>query len=337
MVWQAGTVSARPDPFADTFVAMAAARAVIAATRLGVFSALSERPATPRELAIRLDLDPTGIEALLAALAALGYLDGEPDGTHRLGEVAARQLVADSPESIATFVGDYNPFAWEMLGDLEEALRGRAHPSSHHRPSGHPFWEAYIRGLFELSRDEHAENAALVPVSEAQTLLDVAGGHGAFAMAMCRRHPGLRATVLDLPASAAVGRRIVAEEGLADRIGFRDGDALTAELGQGLDVVSGFNFLHHLPPGDARAFVERAHAALRPGGWLVVGETERAAPGAPATVNGALSGLVYFASSGTRNYTADEVRGWLAAAGFGHVDVHRNARSPWRLLHVART
>src|SRR5207244_112950 len=108
------------DPFADTFVAMAAARAVIAATRLGVFAALGETPATPRELAARLDLDPTGTEALLAALAALGYLDADPDGTHRLGEVAARQLVPDSPESIATFVGEYDAFAWEMLGGLEE-------------------------------------------------------------------------------------------------------------------------------------------------------------------------------------------------------------------------
>jgi 2-polyprenyl-3-methyl-5-hydroxy-6-metoxy-1,4-benzoquinol methylase len=330
-------VSARPDPFADTFVAMAAARAVIAATRLGVFAALAERPATPEGLAAALDLDVTGTEALLTALAALGYLEAEPDGTHRPGEAAARQLVPGSRESIATFVGDYDAFAWEMLGGLEEALSADTRPRSHERPPRDPFWDAYVRGLYELSRAEHADNAALVGLEEVDTLLDVAGGHGGFAMAMCRRHPRLRATVLDLPASAAVGRRIVAEEGLAERIEFREGDALTAQLGKGLDVVSVFNFLHHLPADQARGFVGRARAALGPGGCLVVGETERTPPGAPATVNGALSGLVYFASSGTRNYTADEVRGWLREAGFASVDVHRNQRSPWRLLYVART
>src|SRR5919197_2681233 len=151
LAWQAYAVSARPDPFADTFVAMAAARAVIAATRLGVFAALAERPATPEGLAAALDLDVTGTEALLTALAALGYLEAEPDGTHRPGEAAARQLVPDSRESIATFVGDYDVFAWEMLGGLEEALSARARPRSHERPPGDPFWEAYVRGLYELS------------------------------------------------------------------------------------------------------------------------------------------------------------------------------------------
>jgi len=155
-------------------------------------------------------------------------------------------------------------------------------------------------------------------------------------MAMCRRHAGLLATVLDLPASAAVGRRIVAEEGLADRVEFREGDALSESLGEGLDVVSAFNLLHHLPADVAGGFVARGRGALRAGGRLVVGETERTPPGAPATVNGALSGLVYFASSGTRNYTPDEVRGWVLDAGFADVRVHRNERSPWRLLYVAR-
>ena len=65
----------------------------------------------------------------------------------------------------------------------------------------------YIRGLFEISRPEHDANAALVPVDSPHRLVDVAGGHGAFSMAMCRRHPGLEATVIDLPPSAAVGRR----------------------------------------------------------------------------------------------------------------------------------
>ena len=77
-------------------------------------------------------------------------------------------------------------------------------------------------------------NAALVPVDDPSRLVDVAGGHGAFAMAMCRRHPGLEATVIDLlPPSAAVGRRIVAEEGCADRVSFREGDVFELGLGTG--------------------------------------------------------------------------------------------------------
>jgi SAM-dependent methyltransferase len=329
--------AAQPDPFADTFVAMAAARAVIAATRLGLFEALAAAPATAGDLAAREGLDPVGTEALLVALGALGYVEVDRGGVHRPGEAAARQLVAGGGESIASFVGGYNRHAWDMLGRLEDLLQGGARPPKHEPPPGDPFWEPYIRGLFELSRTEHAENAALVPVEDPVELLDVAGGHGGFAMAMCERHPRLRATVLDLPASVRVGRAIVEEQGLAGQVEFREGDAVASDLGSGIDVISAFNLLHHLPPEAVRELLARARNALQPGGWLVIGETERPAPGERATVNGAVSAVVYYASSGTRNYTRAELIGFLDEAGFAEVRAHRNQRSPWRLLCLART
>src|SRR5947208_1347796 len=94
---------------------------------------------------------------------------------------------------------------WRPLG---RSSRPRGSAESHSRPTDDPFWEPYIRGLFELSRGEHDANARLVPVAEPRELLDVAGGHAGFAMAMCRRFPQLQATVLDLPSSVRVGRRI---------------------------------------------------------------------------------------------------------------------------------
>lgn len=326
--------SRTPDPFADTFVAIAAARAVITATRLGVVAVLAEEPATADAVAGELGLDPTGTEALLTALATIGYLDEDADGTYRPTPAGTR-LLPGASGSVAHFAGDYNAYAWEMLGGLDELLLGERKAASHQRSPGDPFWESYIRGLFELTRDEHDEQALLLPLSEPRELLDVAGGHAGFAMAMCRRHGSLRATVLDLPASVAVGRRIVAEEGFSQRISFREGDALEGELGEDLDVISIFNLLHHLPPPGVGALLARARLALRAGGYLVVGETERTEPGQPASLNGAMSGLVYFVSSGTRNYTRRELSGWLTRAGFRDVEVHRSAASPWRLLYLA--
>jgi SAM-dependent methyltransferase len=323
-----------PDPFGDTLIAMTAARAVISATRLGVAAALAEEPATAAELASRLDLSLPGTEALLTALATLGYLDADEAGVHRPTD-AGMKLVPGAAGSLAHFVGAYNSEAWEMLGRLDHVLRGEIGAESHGRPPGDPFWEPYIRGLFELTRAEHDDNARLVPAEEPRELLDVAGGHGGFAMAMCRRHPELRATVLDLPASAGVGRRIVAEEGFEGRISFREGDALEAELGEGLDVISVFNLLHHLPAEAVKVLLGRSRSALGAGGCLVIGETERTEPGQPASRNGAMSGLVYFASSGTRNYTRRELTHWLEQAGFAALDVHRSEQAPWRLLYCA--
>ena len=324
-----------PDAFRDTFVAMAGARAIITATRLGIVAALAAEPAAAGALARRLGLAPAGVEALLGALAALGYLEVDAEGGYR-PTAAGSQLDAGARDSVAHFVGEYNADAWEMLGRLDEVLHDPGAAASHRRGVEDPFWEHYIRGLFELSRQEREEWAQLVPVSDPRELLDVAGGHGGFAIAMCRRFPGLRATVLDLPASARVGRRIAAEEGFATRVSFREGDALVDPLGERVDVISIFNLLHHLAPDSVQELLGRAHHALRPEGYVVIAETERAEPGEPLSLTGALSALVYFVSSGTRNYSVRELRGWLEQAGFSAIELRRAERARWRLLYLAR-
>jgi SAM-dependent methyltransferase len=324
-----------PDPFEDGFLGLIAARAVGVATSLGVFDALAEASASPGELAERLDLDPLGSEVLLTALLALGYV--ERDGErYRPTEVAARLLVRSSPESIATFVGAQNDLHWDVLTPLADAVRtGRAY-RLHEERRDDPAWEAYIRGLFEISRGEQDANAALVPVEDPTRMVDVAGGHGGFAMAMCRRHPSLHATVLDLPPAVAVGRRIVAEEGMSDRVSFREGDVFETDLGSKLDVVSAFNLVHHLPHERNLEFCRRAKAALRPGGCLVIGDSERPEPGAPVSQTGALSGLLFYAWSHGRTYTASELGGLLTEAGFVGVEAHRNERSAWRVVLIGR-
>jgi ubiquinone/menaquinone biosynthesis C-methylase UbiE len=315
-----------------------AARAVTSATMLGVFDSLQDRPASADELAERLGLDPLGADTLLTTLSTLGYVKADGD-RFRNAEVSERLLVRDSPESIATFVGDQGDLHWQVLDLLPDALRtGRPYAMHEERRDDGERWQAYIRGLFEISRAEHAANAALVPVEEPRLMVDVAGGHGAFSMAMCDRHPTLAATVLDLPPSAEVGRQIVAEQGYSDRISFREGDVFELGLGDddSLDVVSVFNLAHHLPEERNRELCRMARAVLRPGGCMVMGDSARPEPGEPVSEHGAISSLLFYAWSHSRNFTASEIRGWMEDAGFTDVQSHRNERSPWRMVVVGR-
>jgi ubiquinone/menaquinone biosynthesis C-methylase UbiE len=330
--------SREPDPFLDSFTGLVAARALISAAMLGVFDALHDAQASPGELAERLGLDPLGADTLLTTLSTLGYVEAVGE-RFRNTDVSERLLVRDSPESIATFVGDQGDLHWQVLDLLPDALRsGRPYAMHEERRDDRERWEAYIRGLFEISRPEHEANAALVPVVEPRTQVDVAGGHGAFSMAMCDRHPQLHATVLDLPPSAAVGRRIVEEQGYANRISFREGDVFELGLGDAdsLDVVSVFNLAHHLPEERNRELCRMARAALQPGGCMVIGDSARPEPGEPVSEHGAISSLLFFAWSHSRNFTPSEIRGWMEAAGLQDVEVHRNERSPWRVVVVGQ-
>jgi SAM-dependent methyltransferase len=327
-----------PDPFLDTFTGLVAARAITSAAMLGVFDSLQEAPAAADELAERLGLDALGADTLLTTLSTLGYvkLDGDQ---FRNTEVSARLLVSDSPESIATFVGDQGDLHWQVLDLLPDALRtGRPYAMHEERRDDGERWRAYIRGLFEISRAEHAANAALVQVEDPRLMVDVAGGHGAFSMSMCDRHPALAATVLDLPPSAEVGREIVAEQGYSERIAFRAGDVFELGLGDAgsLDVVSVFNLAHHLPEERNRELCRMARAALRPGGCMVMGDSARPEPGEAVSEHGAISSLLFYAWSHSRNFTPSEIRRWMEEAGFSDVESHRNDRSPWRVVVVGR-
>ena len=325
-----------PDPYADSFTGMLAARAVISGCTLGVFGALDERPDTPDGLAARLDLDPLGVETLLTALRSLGYVEPAGDDGALAPTAVARQLLAPaSPDSVADFLGAQNAHHWETLAHLDDVVRTGEPVSWHARRPGEPLWEAYIRGLYATTRGDHDDVASLIPVDAPRAMLDVAGGHGGLAMAMCRRHAGLRATVLDLPASVAVGRRIVEEQGFANRVAFREGDAREAGLGEGLDVITVFNLVHHLTPEENAGLFARARAALGPGGCLVIGETERPQPGDDVHQQGALSGLLFYAMSRARTYTRTEMTGWLHDAGFPRIDLHRSEPRPWRVVLVA--
>jgi SAM-dependent methyltransferase len=305
---------------------------------LGVFEALHDAPATASELAERLSLDALGAETLLTTLLTLGYVEpAEEDGRLRNSAVSERQLVSSSPDSIATFVGAQADLHWQTLALLPEAVRdGKAYAMHEERQDETDRWRAYIRGLFEISRHEHDANAAMVPVANPRRLVDVAGGHGAFSMAMCRRHPGLHATVLDLPPSAAVGREIVAEQGFSDRISFREGDVFELGLGEDVDVVSVFNLIHHLPEERDRELCRMARGALRSGGCLVIGDSARPEPGEEVSEHGAISSLLFYAWSHSRNFRPSEIRAWMEEAGFAEVETHRNERSPWRIVVVGR-
>jgi SAM-dependent methyltransferase len=302
-----------------------------------VFDALHAQPAGAADLSERLSLDPLGAETLLTALLAMGYVESDGDGRFRNSGVTERLLVSSSQESIATFVGAQGDLHWQVLDMLPEAVRDGAAYAMHEERRGEAErWEAYIRGLFEISRPEHEANAAFVPVEEPRRLVDVAGGHGGFAMAMCRRHPGLQATVLDLPPSVAVGREIVAEQGYSDRISFREGDVFELGLGEDLDVVSVFNLVHHLPEERDRELCRMAREALRPGGCLVIGDSARPEPGEDVSKHGAISSLLFYAWSHSRNFTPFEIRSWMGEAGFAKVETHRNERSPWRIVVTGR-
>lgn len=304
-----------PVPLMEVFWGMGLARAVIAGARLGVFDALEQGPRPSKDLASSLGCAESSLVPLLNALTGFGYLS-RSKGSYRLTRMTRRWLPKGSRGSLHE--------AMLMLGDLfagveplEDAIRSGQVTNFHERGASAETWAHYIKGLGHFARSMGGAIAAMVPVDRPpKRLLDVAGGHGLYSAAMVRKHPELVAEVLDLPQAVEHGRALIAQEGLSERVLFREGDLRELEWGQGYDLVFLFNILHNLPEEACAKALHKARAALREGGTLVVVDSEhRGGEGGISAIAG-FNELFFFLVSGSQAWPEAKVRTWLVEAGF---------------------
>jgi ubiquinone/menaquinone biosynthesis C-methylase UbiE len=315
-----------PVPVGESMFGMPLARSLQVAQRTGIFAALAERPHTADELARRLDLSPVATKLLLDVIVTSGHLRLESDGGYRMTPRARRWLDPASGRYVGDFLED-NFHYWGWWERLEDLVRGGDSIEMHDRADDDPYWRSYIRGQYQIARLSSAEVAKAVRLADgAASLLDVAGGHGEFSMALCRRHPELEATIVDLPGSARIGREIVAEAGMAERVRHVEGDMFEADLGGPHDGALCFNIVHHLTAEQARALFSRIRAALRPGAPLCVLELY-ARPEGERPDSSAMLGLFFHLTSGAATYSVPEVSAWLRQSGYAEP-----SRSTFRTL-----
>lgn len=333
--WLALKAGAVPGPAAQAWGGVALSGILVAAVRAGVTQRLARGPATPGELAVDLGLDPVPAELLLEALRSAGHVTRR-GGRYRLSRRSRRWLDPESPLSVARFVtatADY----WDWWGRLDETVASGRPEDHHDTPPDDPYWRRYIEGQLELARLSADEVARKLPLpAGARTLLDIGGGHGWYSARLCDRHPGLAATVLDLPGSAAVGRGIIAEAGYGHRVRHVEGDATAGDLGRGWDAVLCFNLIHHFPPERISVLFRAVHSALAPGGVLAVLDVfaDPRRRRVPAQANAL--GLFMYLSSGSKVHTPGELDGWFRSAGFAAPRQTRVLRLPGQALYTAR-
>jgi hypothetical protein len=237
-----------PTPVGLAMFGMPIARTLQVAQRTGVFRELAAGPVSAEELAGRLDLREQGLALLLDALAAADVVRSGRDGRYALHKRVGKWLDPASPSYVGDFFADTAHY-WDWWAGLEDLVRDGAHVELHDRPADDPYWRSYITGQYQLARLSSAAVARAVALpADARSLLDVAGAHGEFSMALCRRHAQLQATVVDLPGSARVGREIVAAAGMAERVRHIEGDMFAADLEGPHDGALAFNIVHHLSP-----------------------------------------------------------------------------------------
>jgi SAM-dependent methyltransferase len=303
-----------PITLMDTHMSFMRARAIMVATKLGMFDVIAPRALTAAEVARRCGTSPIATEKLLNALVASGYLRFRRD-VYTLTQVARKWLTRDSPHSLRDKVL-FEFIEWTLAEHFEEFVR-TGQPLDIHRWVSEEQWGLYQRAMRALSGLAAPEIIRRTPMPpHATTMLDIGGSHGYISVAMCRRYPELRAVVLDLPAAVAQAAPILAKEGMGDRVTHRAGDALTEDFGSDAwDFIYVSQLLHHFDEATNREFARRVARGLKPGGVFVILEMIRPRSPRDAGQVGALLDLYFALTSQSGTWSLEEMSGWQRDGG----------------------
>lgn len=311
-----------PGPMLDLFGA-ASFESVSLALELEIFETIARDadPLPAEALADRVDAHPDGIAMLCNFLVAEGYLATEGE-RYRLTGMTEKWLLADSETNMGPWLTFWNdlvfPF-WER--ELETAVRtGEPSRSIYEwfdeEPDRWRTAQAGFRATASLLLDDVTE-AVTIPHG-AERFVDVGGGHGLYATALCRQHPDLAATIFDYPgAIEAIRDEIPAD--VSDRVTLRAGDYRTDDLGDGYDLALLFNVIHAHEPAENIALFERMADALAPGGRIAVLDQWEGSGRTPVSRAGLrFVALTYLTTLGADVYTHEAVASWLRDAGFSN-------------------
>jgi SAM-dependent methyltransferase len=305
-----------------------ASRTLMSAIELGVFTELGRSTKDLAQLSSALGLHERGARDFLDALVALGLLTRDETGYANTRETRMF-LDASRPTYVGGSFAMSGPRLWRAWAGLTDALRtGRAQYEGadgtddlfgalYAEPENR---DRFLRSMAGSAMGIAAALARVFPWKDHTSAADIGCALGTVPIQIARAHPHLRVIGFDLPAVREPFEAEVARFGLGDRVTFRGGDFFTDALPPADVLVLG-HVLHDWDLDQKQALLARAHDALPPGGVLLIYEALIDDERRHHDVALLMSLNMLVDTPGGFNFTAAEVTGWLAAAGFSECSI----------------
>ena len=288
----------------DLIDAFRRSKTMFAAVELGIFD--GRRPSDCKELA-----------RLLDACVALGLLEKRGD-TYVNTDEADKFLRSDSPDTLTGYIRYSNSALYPMWGHLEDAVReggprwkqtfGWDGPIFSHFFRTPEAMREFQQGMHGFGRLSSPAVVAAFDLSRFRRLVDLGGGTGHLAEAARERYPHLQTAVFDLPRVAEMFPGTIAGDFFIDPL-------------PPADLYSLGRILHDWSPEKIDKLLVKIHAALPPGGGLLIAEKLLE----PNYVSGHMQSLNMLIVTEGRERSAPEYETLLRAAGFSEVQSHRTS------------
>jgi ubiquinone/menaquinone biosynthesis C-methylase UbiE len=267
------------------------AYALKAAVDIDLFTAMARGSHTAAEIARACNASERGIRILGDSMVVMGLLTKQGE-RYSLTPDAAFFLDRSSPAYLGfalTFL--LHPAQLSNFQHLGEAVRrGGVTEEASTLTAEDPIWVEFARGMTPIMVPPAQAIAGLLQAELASRpackILDIAASHGVFGITIAQRLPKAHIYALDWANVLEVAWENARAQGLADRYHLLPGSAFEVDYGAGYDAVLITNLLHHFDPAANEKMLKKAHAALNPGGQVIVLEfvpnEDRVSPPVPA-------------------------------------------------------
>ena len=300
-----------------------------AVAHLDFFTWLAEHPATMGAICVQFEIHPRPADVMMTLFTAMG-LTTKAGGVFHCTLRSREHLSAGSPWNLAPYYVSMKDRAPTL--DMLRVLR-----------TGKPAnWGSYDAQAWAqaMEREDFAQSftaamdcrglllgpalARKVDLAGQRALLDVAGGSGIYACALVLRHAHLRAAVWEKPPVDRIARESIAKQGCTERVEVLAGDMFAGGWPAGFDTHLLSNVLHDWDEPVVRELLAKSHAALAPGGLLIVHD---------AFINAEKTGPLHVAEYSAllmnitegKCYSLAEMRGYLDGAGFEWMETQPTA------------
>jgi O-methyltransferase domain/Dimerisation domain len=304
-----------------------AAKALLSAVELGLFTELAKGPLDVETISTRLDLHPRAARDFLDALVALGLLDRDR-GLYANTADTGRFLDRGKPAYVGGLLELAERRLYPVWASLTEALHTGLPQNEAGRESDYyanlcgdrERLRTFLRAMVGLSLDTSKEIAKKFPWESYTTFVDIGGAMGALSAQIALAHDHLTGGSFDLPAVGEFCDEYFASLGLKGRLKFYAGDFFKDELPKADVLVMG-HVLTNWNAEEKRLLISKAYDALPPGGALLVydphidEDRSRNAFGLLMSLN------MLLVTSGGFVYTASECGSWMREAGFHDIRV----------------
>ena len=300
--------------------------AMALAAELGLFEKLHDGPVELDALARKTRASQAGLEPLVQALMGLGYLEYRNElelphgeirpGGYLLTKAARRALPAEGLRATAAF---WRSLAASYLGAADAVRTGsavRVSGKGAQSRSAARGSEVAMRWLASGLAEEVVQRVLLPP--RARRILEAGDGQGVYAIAFCRRHESLCATVVGPPVAVRGAKAAVAAAAdVAERIEVVRCDVTREPIPTVHDLVVLAGVLHGLAPERCRRLLAGIAERVSGRGAVAIVDHFGGRRGSPLERSfGGLLGLHFFLSAGAHAHPSSAVVDWLVEAGF---------------------